>query len=88
MAVRSSINDGAAVTAHDRAPAKFVGLALVAAISFIAGLIDAIIEDFVSVMSGNTTSVAFMQGDDRVWKHGKSPARRLMAIAPVKRPQR
>ncbi|PJR09106.1 YoaK family protein [Sinorhizobium meliloti] len=46
-----------------------VGLALVAAISFLAGMTDAIglmsIGDFVSFMSGNTTraSVALMQGD-------------------------
>lgn len=46
-----------------------VGLSLVAAISFLAGMTDAIglisIGDFVSFMSGNTTraSVALMQGD-------------------------
>ena len=46
-----------------------VGLALVAAISFLAGMTDAIglmsIGDFVSFMSGNTTraSVALVQGD-------------------------
>jgi uncharacterized membrane protein YoaK (UPF0700 family) len=46
-----------------------VGLALVAAISFLAGMTDAIglmsIGDFVSFMSGNTTraSVAIIQGD-------------------------
>ncbi|PST27139.1 DUF1275 domain-containing protein [Mesorhizobium plurifarium] len=46
-----------------------VGLALVAGISFLAGMTDAIglmsVGDFVSFMSGNTTraSVALMQGD-------------------------
>lgn len=46
-----------------------VGLALVAAISFLAGMTDAIglmsLGDFVSFMSGNTTraSVALIQGD-------------------------